>query len=81
MAAWWGDHFHPLCRETSDINTIVCQPAADDEDTMIASQATGWITYLLKRQVCHVADMFSTSGKYKNICIICSFLILIIFYR
>ena len=60
--AWWGDHSHPLCRETSNINTIVCQP--DEEDTMIASQATGWIIYLLKRQVCHVADVFSTSGKY-----------------
>ena len=32
VVAWWRNHSHPLCRETSDINTIVCLP--DEEDTM-----------------------------------------------
>ena len=59
--AWWGDHTHPLCREDPDINTIVCQP--EEEDTMVATQTTGWMLYILKKHVCCVADLFSTSGK------------------
>ena len=41
MVTWWGDNFHPLCRETSDINSIVYKP--DEKDTIIASQVKGWV--------------------------------------
>ena len=61
VVAWWGEHTHPLCRANPDMNTIVCNP--EEEDTMVATQATGWIVYLLKRQKCCVADLFSPSGK------------------
>ena len=61
LVAWWGNHPHPLCRQDPDINTIVCQP--DEEDTMVATQTTGWMHYILKKHTCSVADLFSVSGK------------------
>ena len=46
------------------MNTIICHP--EEEDTMIATQSTGWMEYILvqgqKKLDCAVADVFSKCG-------------------
>ena len=61
VVAWWGSFAHPLCR-ISDINTIIVNP--EDGETMICSQATGWMEYIINlyKETPVVADMFSSYG-------------------
>ncbi len=70
VIAWWGSSTPPtghILAEGQDVNTIVCHP--QDEDTMMAEEATGWIGYLLKQAVKQVADIYSSSGKKHYFCI------------
>lgn len=64
MVAWWGPSKPPvghILAEGHDINTIVCHP--QDENTMVADEATGWIGYLVKQVGRQVVDIYSSSGK------------------
>ena len=63
VVAWWGQHKHPLCKVDPSVNTIVCHP--EDSDTMICTQSTSWMEYILNLgQTCSVADIFSSCGEY-----------------
>lgn len=64
VIAWWGNYHHSLCTISDDVNTIVVH--SEEGDTMICSQCTTWIEYILN--LCErpiVADMFSTYGMYE----------------
>lgn len=60
VVAWWGQHPHPLCHGSSSTNAIVCHP--DDEDTMVCSQATGWMQYIIHNVNMGVAGVYSVTG-------------------
>lgn len=65
VIAWWGSGKLPLGHILNldpDIDTLVCHP--QDENTIIATQPTGWMKILLKPKPKFVVDVYSISGIY-----------------
>lgn len=61
IVAWWDQYNHPLCRDITKTNAIICSP--EDEDTVASTQATGWIHYVVRNSPQDaVADVFSATG-------------------
>ena len=61
--AWWGQPELSLCSICdADINTIVCN--TEDEETMVSTQSTSWMEYILtKGQALSVCDLYTPCGK------------------
>ncbi len=50
-----------ILSEGPHVNSIVCHP--QDEETMVAAEATGWIAYLCKMKPRGVTDLYSGTGR------------------
>ena len=62
VVAEWGNEPSVLFQDSS-INTIICLP--EEENTMVSTQPTGWMSYLLHSiEAPRAAELFSDSGIY-----------------
>lgn len=71
VIGFWGKTHpprgHTILSEGPHVNSIICFP--QDENTMVAEEATGWIDYLCTSRPKRVVDIYSDSGE-KNLLIV-----------
>ena len=63
LVAWWASNTPPrdhILAEEQQVNAVVCH--AQDKDTMLCEEATGWMVYLPRHGAKQVADVYGSSG-------------------
>ena len=64
LVAWWGSNTPPrdhILAEEQQVNAaVVCH--AQDKDTVLCEEVTGWMAYLLRHGTKQMTDVYNSSG-------------------